>query len=554
MDLFCYVRPEWKPRIRPASPRRDWMDATADSFAYRCLPINIANSFGWEVLCPAGFEARWDGGAEVEAVQIKMDPGTTQLLLPLSLFGHGILTFPIEGLFRTSPGWNLWVEGPPNAPKDAISPLGGAVETDWSPYTFTMNWKFTRAGKWVRFEENEPICFFFPVERGLLETVEPQLLPMEHAPEVQAQFEAWSASRLQFHQQLTGSTPLTPADRWQKSYYRGFNPDGTPGAADHRLKLRINNFAGAEQLASQAELSKCPVAPASEARPRSIEDLDGSAPSRSIGDRRNEWLLEAMEQQRQLSVEASSIHLRENLDAQAFLDQYYAPGRPAILRGEMGDWPAVKLWQANYLRGKVGAAPLTLRKMRSFLPNQPHEHDTIDAPVDQLLSPSTAPSHGPHSYAIFGAGSNEGISPVLRRDLRFPSKFLAPSEVERTSIISLALAGAFTPLHRAVVNIIHAQITGRERFSLFPPSESPKLYEEVSGISQIGDITDPQLDFRRFPRARSARRYDLVVEAGDMLFIPLGWWHQATSITWSAAAQFTGFRWTNKAVQQYPLT
>ena len=57
-ELICYVREGWAPRVVPAAPRREWMDATTESFAYRCLPLAIANSHGWEMLSPCGFAAR----------------------------------------------------------------------------------------------------------------------------------------------------------------------------------------------------------------------------------------------------------------------------------------------------------------------------------------------------------------------------------------------------------------------------------------------------------------------------------------------------------------
>ena len=36
------------------------MEATNQRYAYRCLPLNIANAYGWEVLCNAGFLAMWE--------------------------------------------------------------------------------------------------------------------------------------------------------------------------------------------------------------------------------------------------------------------------------------------------------------------------------------------------------------------------------------------------------------------------------------------------------------------------------------------------------------
>lgn len=240
-ELICYTYDGWAPRLRPASPERDWMDQTADRFAYRCLPLAIANAHGWEMLAPCGFQAVWTGGEGPDAVRIQPDPGTDPRRAPVSMFGQATLTFHIEGLFRTSPGWNLWVGGPPNMVKDGIAPLSGIIETDWSPYSFTMNWRFTRPGQPVRFEEDEPFCFFLPVQRGGLEAIEPQLRPISDAPELKAEFEAWSRQREELRQALLRD-PMTPTDSWQKLYYRGLRPDGSEGAADHAAKLRLKPF------------------------------------------------------------------------------------------------------------------------------------------------------------------------------------------------------------------------------------------------------------------------------------------------------------------------
>jgi hypothetical protein len=241
MKLTCYTYEGWAPRLRPASPTRDWMEETPERFAYRCLPLAIANSHGWELLSPCGFEARWTGGEGLQAVEIRDVSGPDPGRAPVSMFGQGVLTFHVEGLFRTAEGWNLWVGGPPNAIKDGIAPLNAVVETDWSPYSFTMNWRFTRPGHWVRFEENEPFCFFFPVERGRLEAVEPELRPIAEAPELKAAYEEWGRSREALRQRMRVQAQA-PADNWQKLYYRGLRPDGGAGAADHESKLHLRPF------------------------------------------------------------------------------------------------------------------------------------------------------------------------------------------------------------------------------------------------------------------------------------------------------------------------
>ncbi|WP_293977491.1 DUF6065 family protein [Sphingomonas sp.] len=272
MKLECFLYPGWRPRIRPASRRREWMDETPESFAYRCLPLAIANAHGWEIGNAVGFSARWNGGRDVTDVEIVLDdPGHTVVEAPVSLFGQGTLTFHVAGLFRTEPGWNLWIGGPPNQAKDGIAPLSGIIETDWSPYSFTMNWRFTRPGHWVRFEPDEAIAFFFLVSRRAIEATEPSFHAIEDAPELKAMFEAWSISRDAFHRQMRETPPQDPAEKWQKLYYRGIQPDGQPGASDHQIKLRPQQFVDRADPAGAAPSTGCPInarSPSPPGRPR----------------------------------------------------------------------------------------------------------------------------------------------------------------------------------------------------------------------------------------------------------------------------------------------
>jgi hypothetical protein len=242
MDFLCYLHQGWHPRSRPAEPTRDWMDKTPEAYAYRCLPLNIANAHGWEILSPCAFQAYWNGGSATADVTVRVPNDVPPGERPVSLFGQGTVTFHIQGLFRTPPGWNLWIGGSPNRAKDAIAPLTGIVETDWSPYTFTMNWRFTRRNHWVRFEAGEPICFVFPVQRGALERMNPKLVPLESDPDAAEQFAAWSRSRNSFQEAVAKQAPATPADKWQKRYYRGLDMHDRAGIADHNGKLRLKPF------------------------------------------------------------------------------------------------------------------------------------------------------------------------------------------------------------------------------------------------------------------------------------------------------------------------
>ena len=240
MKLIAYLLDGHSIDIRPAPVEREWMDHTGERFAYRCLPLNIANAHGWEVLCPAGFTAVWNGNADVAAVSVQPhNPGEDPMAI--SHFGHGTLTFHLPCLFRTDAGWDLMAQGPINRPKDGIAALSGIIETDWAPYTFTMNWIFTQPEVAVDFEKGEPFCHVFPVERGKLTDIEPEIRLLSSEPELQRAFKQWDESRNRFNAELQQPGSQAQTDRWQKMYYRGVMPDGKP-VEDHITRLRLRPF------------------------------------------------------------------------------------------------------------------------------------------------------------------------------------------------------------------------------------------------------------------------------------------------------------------------
>jgi hypothetical protein len=238
--LIAYTLDRPLPRIQPAPVRRDWMDATPQSFAYRCLPLTIANSHGWVVLGDCTFDAVWNGGDRAGDIALKFlqQEGPA----PVSHFGSGILTFHIDALLRTPPGMNLWVSGPPNQPKDGIAPLSGVVEADWAPMTFTMNWRFTRPFHPVRFEAGEPVCFFFPVPRDTLRDTRPETRALADEPELYAAHQTWRDARGSFNAALQQEGSAARAEGWQRHYHRGQCPAGMVAEHGHTTRVQARPF------------------------------------------------------------------------------------------------------------------------------------------------------------------------------------------------------------------------------------------------------------------------------------------------------------------------
>lgn len=186
------------------------MTNLTQGWADRCLPLRIANQNGWWILNHSDFEVWWDGGVHLDSIKFRCEDG--QPLWASSLFGFGMVTWFFPYLIQTSPGFNLGVRGPANFFKDGSAPLEGIVETDWLPYPFTMSWKITRAGQWIRFKEEEPVCQIIPIKRGDVESFQPQLLNLESAEELHARNVAWTERRKAIRDASQGGTVALPAE------------------------------------------------------------------------------------------------------------------------------------------------------------------------------------------------------------------------------------------------------------------------------------------------------------------------------------------------------
>lgn len=68
----------------------------------------------------------------------------------------------------------------------------------------------------------------------------------------------------------------------------------------------------------------------------------------------------------------------------------------------------------------------------------------------------------------------------------------------------------------------NAQVTGRKRWALVSPDFNEQIYE--------GAVSCFEPDFQSYPRFQEAVVWKGVVEAGEVLYIPGGWWHQTLNL------------------------
>ena len=227
--------------------QRDWMNATPHRFAYRCLPLTIANQTGWWIRNPVGFTATWRGPTAPGNIEFRFDAaaGLWQNWIN-SQFGEGIITWNTPFLFRTKPaGSRLLICGPPNYFKQNAHPLTALIESDWVSMSFTMNWKIMVPNQPVRFDQGEPLFQAIPLLSNVcadLETAEVSYQKLTDNPELYHAYREWDLGRRRFHDQKAAGE-VSPTD-WQKDYFQGRDAVGREAETYHMIKVKAPSVRG----------------------------------------------------------------------------------------------------------------------------------------------------------------------------------------------------------------------------------------------------------------------------------------------------------------------
>ena len=233
------------------------------------------------------------------------------------------------------------------------------------------------------------------------------------------------------------------------------------------------------------------------------------------------------------------------LDARAFREQIASCYRPAVLRGAVREWPAVRA---------ATSAPDGICAYLEALDN--------GTKVPTLRLPPSANGRIFYNAGLEGFNytrDDSTISAVLERMRKNASLTRPASVVVQSALLCACLPGfdaenvnpildpaiegriwlgnrVVTPAHFDESSNVAFVVAGRRRFTLFPPEAIADLYIGPIGYAPTGtpislvDFDAPDLArFPRFPRAmENACVADL--EPGDGIYIPPLWFHHVRSL------------------------
>jgi lysine-specific demethylase 8 len=119
------------------------------------------------------------------------------------------------------------------------------------------------------------------------------------------------------------------------------------------------------------------------------------------------------------------------------------------------------------------------------------------------------------------------------------------NDKDNTSLMRvwIGTAGNITPIHYDRCHGLLSQIYGRKKVTLISPKYTQDVYPHDSHSTRAhcsrvnllkwdeGDIDQ----VTKYPRFGRAKRIEVVLEKGDILYTPPGWWHHVESVTASVS-------------------
>ena len=244
----------------------------------------------------------------------------------------------------------------------------------------------------------------------------------------------------------------------------------------------------------------------------------------------------------------ATVERRAAIGADQLLHDHVIGQRPVVLTDLARDWPALRRWTPEYLHRDFGEVLVEVQAGRDTNPNyelnklQLRREMRLAEFIDRVWATGKEGGNDLYLTANNQALQRPGLAPLLG-DIGSLPDYIERSQLPGAALLWLGSAGTRTPLHHDTVMLMHTQIVGRKRWHLVSPLETAKL-DNSHGVFSPIDLEHP--DLVRWPAMASVKILDVTVEAGETLFVPLGWWHQVRSLDLCISVSFTNFVWPNR--------
>jgi len=269
--------------------------------------------------------------------------------------------------------------------------------------------------------------------------------------------------------------------------------------------------------------------------------------------RRHELVARLKREVAGLASESSTVERRTAPRAEEFFERYYAAGVPLVIADALKNWPKLADWSPAYFKhnfGDVEVEVMTRRDAPRVAGDEMEGHRTMTR-IGDFCDRVTAAAPTNDFYLVANnRATNRPALEHLFEDVSAPHEYLDVGRDARWTSMWFGPPGTVTPLHHDTANVLFCQVFGRKRIRLFSPLELSLTHAMRDGVYSSIDAERP--DAEALPEFAEAAARQVVLSAGEALFIPVGWWHHVYALEVSINLAFTAFKWPNRFEWFYP--
>ncbi|WP_435277331.1 cupin-like domain-containing protein (plasmid) [Psychrobium sp. nBUS_13] len=269
---------------------------------------------------------------------------------------------------------------------------------------------------------------------------------------------------------------------------------------------------------------------------------------------KREWLLKTCDTLAALDPRYSTkIEIRETPDFTTFVNNYYSKHLPVVLQKGIEHWPAFKKWTPSYLLEQYGRQEIEVQYGRENDPlyernSGRHKKKMLMSEFVKLVENGGA-SNDYYMTANNTKNSLSGIAPLFNDIADFGQGYREQKENSAGAYLWFGPKGTYTPIHHDLTNNMLVQIVGRKKVTLIPALQVPNIYND-KGVFSAAQF--PYFDKSKHPLMANLTPVEVILNPGEAIFIPLGWWHTVEALDVSISIVFTDFMVPNHLAAEFP--
>jgi hypothetical protein len=231
--ISVYVSGSNSANIEQISVKRDWMDETDRSHAYRCFPVSLSNTLGWGLSFNKDITFIWDGISDTTPNHVKILEGEEFCFTGRA---NATISFNTGLRFKTDEDVTILQMPVPNQFIDGVQAFTTLMSTSFYPHDLPCAWKITKANVPITIKAGTPIISIIPISLGSIKEFEVDLYNYVYDEDYHKKSKAYGDA----------SQEITMRGEWT-DFYRDAVDEKNNSVGSHEtksLRLKVNDLRG----------------------------------------------------------------------------------------------------------------------------------------------------------------------------------------------------------------------------------------------------------------------------------------------------------------------